>query len=532
LAEKVEINKRLVLVNSASSLLAKIINITVLVWLHQYLLKRVSAEEYSVLVVLMTLMVFVPLFTSILTGGFCRFTIEAYALNDKRRMVEILSTLLPILSLASLGLLLMGGCFIWQMDHFLNIVPERLGDARIMMTMMVGLMAVQLVFGPYEQGLQIKQKYVLINFIRLGGECVRVSLLFIFLIGISTRVIWVVFASVTSDITVMSLLVFFSRRYLPELRFDRRAIRWSAVKGLMAFGVWNLVAQISIKMSTGVGILILSWFSTAAHTNYFYLGTLFLRKLQMVEYIASEPLMPALTAMGALKQRGRLRHAYLRGGRLGLWISLLLVIPLMVYRREVITLWLGEDFLTVATVMLFMLVFFPLQYGHIMLPKLSVAQGNLRPWAIRSIGMQVANLGLTLYLVAVKDMGVMGATLSWVSIQIVGELFLMVPLGLRLADVRFFEWIRVTIVPGFIPAFGSIFVWMGLQFLFKPQSVLSLCLCGIVGGFVYLVILGVWCLQEQDRKDFSKIWVSVKRGFMRLQLYFRRIFLNEKELIK
>lgn len=44
---RVEISKRLVLINSGSSVLAHLVNISILLWLHQYLLRRISPEEYS-----------------------------------------------------------------------------------------------------------------------------------------------------------------------------------------------------------------------------------------------------------------------------------------------------------------------------------------------------------------------------------------------------------------------------------------------------------------------------------------------------
>ena len=56
--ETVPISKRLVLINSASSMIARMLNVTVLLWLHRHLLGRISAEEYSIYPVLMAVMVF------------------------------------------------------------------------------------------------------------------------------------------------------------------------------------------------------------------------------------------------------------------------------------------------------------------------------------------------------------------------------------------------------------------------------------------------------------------------------------------
>jgi len=75
---RVELSKRLVLINSASSLLTRMLSISVLIWLQQYLLMRIKPEEYSLLPVLYSVMMFAPLITTILTGGLGRYIVEAY----------------------------------------------------------------------------------------------------------------------------------------------------------------------------------------------------------------------------------------------------------------------------------------------------------------------------------------------------------------------------------------------------------------------------------------------------------------------
>ena len=79
MSANVEISKRLVFINSASSLLAKVLNVSILVWLQQYLLRRISTEEYSLYPILMAVMLLVPLLTTILISGLSRYIVEAYA---------------------------------------------------------------------------------------------------------------------------------------------------------------------------------------------------------------------------------------------------------------------------------------------------------------------------------------------------------------------------------------------------------------------------------------------------------------------
>ena len=97
MSTQVEISKKLVLINSASSLVTRVLNISVLIWLQQYLLKRITPEEYSLLPVIYSVMMFAPLITTILTGGLGRYIVVAYAKHDDNRVTQIVSTMFPIL---------------------------------------------------------------------------------------------------------------------------------------------------------------------------------------------------------------------------------------------------------------------------------------------------------------------------------------------------------------------------------------------------------------------------------------------------
>jgi hypothetical protein len=97
MVSRVEISKRLVLINTASGILAKAINVSVVLWLHQYLLRRISPEEYSLLPLLMSIIVLLPLVTSILTAGLGRFVLTAYAQGDDGGVTQIVSTMVPFL---------------------------------------------------------------------------------------------------------------------------------------------------------------------------------------------------------------------------------------------------------------------------------------------------------------------------------------------------------------------------------------------------------------------------------------------------
>lgn len=507
------ISKRLVLINSTSAVLAKVLNVAVLVWLQQYLLRRIDPDEFALYPVIVGLMIFLPLLTTVLTGGYARYIVEAYTKDDLREVTRIVSTMVPLLAVAALLLLIVGGTCAWHIDSLLTIKPARVWDARIMMGLLVIMAAIRLPAGPFTVGLYVRQKFVLANVIRLVREMLRIALLFALLFGVSTRVLWVVVATVSASLCELTVLLSVSRRMIPSLRFRRSEIRRSTANKLMSFGGWNFVAQLANTIRTSADVIILNKLATAIDVNSFHVGSLALGQIQQSSWTVSAPLQPALTAMHATGSKRGLRSAYLRGGRYALWASLFMVIPLVVYRHEVLRLYLRErydDYSSAATVMMLLLALFPVVYGNVMLPKISHATARMRPLAMRTIFMQSLNLALTFYFVGARRMGAVGSALATFLVVTFLYPVLNWPLGWRLAGVNWREWLRETVWPGFAPGIGAAFVWTGLQRMSPPQTWLMLGAYAAAGCVCYVMILLAFCLQPVDRQDFATAWAKFR----------------------
>jgi len=507
---RVEISKRLALINSASSVATRVINISVLLWLYQYLLRRIDPDEYSLYPVVMSIMMLVPLLTTVFTSGIGRYVVEAYARGDTAGVTQIVSTMCPILLTVSAALLLFGWLFAWQIEHVLTVAPAYRADARLMMGLLMSLAAIRLLVTPFSLGLYVKQRFVLSNVLGLVCEVFRIALLFVLLFAVEVRVLWVVVASVAAETLRMTLTLILSRRFIPELRFQRSEIRWNRARSLMSFGGWSFVLQIADKIRTNADVIILNKLGTALDVANFHLGSTLYRHVQVTSYLVRAPLQPQLTALHATGAADRLRSAYLRGGRFALWASTFLAVPLIVYRRELVTLYVGKQYLTSATVLALLMATFPIAYGNVMLPHIARAQARMRAWAIRALIIHTTNLVLTLYLVGVRKMGAVGSALGTFTVYLVFEPLFYWPLGLRLAGVEPRTWFNETLRLGFLPSLVAVPVWLILQVVVRPDSWLSLGLCVLVGSGCFLFCLLRFALHARDRHDLDKVLARIR----------------------
>ncbi len=509
----IEISKRLVLINSASAAVARVANVAILFWMHQHLVRRLSAEEYSLYPVIMGLTVFVPLLSIVLTGGMSRYVVEAYSREDRGSVVQIVSTMFPLLLAAGIVVLVGGGLFAWHIDAIVKVAPERLWDARIMMGLMVLLVAVGLPLAPFQVGLYVKQKFIWISLLAVGAQLIRVTVLVVLLLGVSTRIIWVPVATVSAELTRHLVVLIISQRLIPMLKFRVASIRWRTAGKLMSFGWWTLVAKLADTLRTGVNPLILKNLAGAFDVVCFNVGWMFFYQIQLATTTLTSPVLPAMTAMYAHGDKDRLRRTYLRGGRYALWAVMLAATPLIVFRESLITLYVGSEYLMAGSVMALLLLQFPMSHANIMLYNVAYAVDRMRPLALWLIITQVATLALTLWLVASYEMGAMGAAVSSTVVAAIACPLFLYPLGLRMVDAPIWSLVRETMIPGFAPMMAGGVVWLGVGLVVSPSSWVALALCFLAGALVYIVVLWAFCLQVQERRDLVAALGRAKARF-------------------
>jgi O-antigen/teichoic acid export membrane protein len=509
MSTQVEIDKRLIAVNSASSLAAMLINIFVLVWLQQYLLRRISAEEYSLLPVVYAVMAFVPVVTTVMTGGIGRYVVEAYAKGNRERVSEIVSTMVPLLIGLAVFLGLLAAPFILNVDRILTIAPERVDEARLMLGILFLSLMVKLVLEPFSLGLYVKQRFVMINVITLIGEIVRVILLGVLLFGMGTKVLWVVVASVGAEQTSLAVRIFFSQRLVPALRMRWGGFKSSIARELVCFGGWIAIGKIALVIRQRADIIVLNKLATAVDVNCLYLGTIADNQIRNTIAHVTNPLSPPLVAMHAANDRSRLRNAYLRGCKYGMWASLFVATPLIVFREEVFQLYLADAYTQYAaagTVTAISLLGLSIVATNQMIWRIAAAVGDIAPLKRRLVMVQLANLALTIYLVGVHQMGAIGAALSSLIMAIIAVPFLYFPEACRLTGLKRRDWIRRTVLPGYLPAMASALVLLPLQSIFRPHSWLALALSGAIGALVYLLCLLRFCLEQNEKRDAKRLF--------------------------
>jgi O-antigen/teichoic acid export membrane protein len=508
--QNVRVSKKLLVINSASAVFSRVINLSILLWLQAYLLTHISADEFEIYPIIAAVTSFIFIIRLVFVTGISRFTINAYAQGDFDKVTRTTSTMFVLVLIGGAIVLVPGALLVAYIDTALDIRPDMVPDAQIMLGFMIASFVTQLALSPFEAGIYIKQKFLARNAILTVQGFLRILILLALLFGISTRVIWVVVATETATLAGFFVLLYLSTRAVPQLRFRRSMVDMSLTKELMSFGVWNLAGQIGHRIIMSADPIILNRLGTAADVNAFHVGSLFHRQLHQSIQVVAQPLVPIVTAMHATGDSVRLGNTFLRYGRYYTWLFLLVATPLVVFRAEFIDLYLGGGYPIAATVILLLLTESVLSLGAFMLYSLAIATGRMRELSIRIIITQACNLGLTLYLVGILKMGAIGCALSTFITHMISGPFLEIPLGLQLAGVGMKRYWREVILPGYAPMLTTIATLYLISYLYHPPATwMELCILSATGCCIYLVTLFL-SMQRDDKRDAAAILVNIK----------------------
>ncbi len=500
----VEISSKLVLINSISAVVQRLLSVSVLVWLQQYLVRRISAEEYGIYQVVLALLVFVPLVAAVFGSGLARFVTEAYAQGDFERVTRIASSSSIACTGGGVSILLIGLLLVWQIDRVLTISPGLVSDARWMLGLLTVLAAVRMAVMPFTVGLLVRQKFVWIHVIALATELIRVAFLFALLFGVSTRALWVVVATVPATIFELTLSIWLSHRIVPALRFSSSAISIPLLRPILAFGGWTLLGRIGAAAREAAGPLLLNRFSTPVAVTSHSLGAMVETRLFPNIIHPMITTLPMLTAMHATGQVHRLKLSYYRLTRYLAWIFLAVSVPLIVFRAELWQLYLGAtypEYAAAATVMMALLLKVLLVFPQPAVAQIAAARDRTKPMAFRVIVMETATVLTMAYFVIGRDMGALGPALGTLAVAIVGAPLLHWTLGLQLTGGTFGEWWRATLLPGLIPTLAALPVWLGLRYWLGPDSWLGVLVVVLTGMVISAGVLLRFCLQDDDRGD-------------------------------
>jgi O-antigen/teichoic acid export membrane protein len=510
-SESVAFDRRLYIVNTASSVLSLTIAIVLMVWVNQYLLTRLPPEEYAPYPLVYALLVVLQILDGFFVFGIGRFVTEEYAKGNRRQVTVLASSMFVLCAIGAALFMLVGGVIAYHIDLVLDLEPEQVAQTRMMFALLVFNQCATMLLAPLSVGMFVLQRFVLLNVIHLVREIMRAALVVGFLFLLGPSVAWLVIATVIATMVAIAWKLFASLRMMPELRFSWSAVSLRELRGVAGYGVWAVIGNAVSSFAGMFDALLLNRASTAFEVNANHIGTMPRRQLDQLYSMGAHNLQPSLIGMHARSEEDVIGETFVRGTRYYLWISLALNAPLIAFSDELIRLYLGEPFIPVGAVLAVHCTVASLVYSTGLLYSVAYARGRIAEIFTLAIAGTALHVVLATLLVWKLGLGALGTAFASLLATCLTQP-LVWRLAMRLVGIRFGRYARQALLPGYLPFVAGLAA--GLAYL---QVVGIASWTAFLGGclacaLAYLAVLRA-CLRPEDHSEIRLAAGKVRSYF-------------------
>lgn len=302
-----------------------------------YLARQLNVEMFGVFALFIVLVGY----ASIFDFGITRAVVRSIAINVKNKIEieKIIGTSLILVCLMGVLLTFLGYQFSYYITNVLNVSSlhfDEVNDSiKILSLSLVCVLINQVIWSVYE-GLQ---NFKYLNFIRI------ISSLFVIICPVVLVYFYDTLISAVYGIVVgriISLLIsyfHFSFYYTFNLKID-----FSIVPNLLKYGSWLTVSNCISPLVMYFDRFLVSSLNGTSFVAYYSAPGDLVNRLNVIPASISKALFPIFSTGGDSFIKGESVNLYWLGVGLAFFSSFIVALPIFIFSKQILSLWLGGDF--------------------------------------------------------------------------------------------------------------------------------------------------------------------------------------------
>ncbi len=492
-------SRKLLLKNSGANVARILAASLIALVLPPLLVRTLPRETYSTWILVLQLSAYVGFFDFGVQTAVGRFVARTDELQDFEYRNRIVSTSFMILVGGALLSLLMIAGIAWQFPQLFRDLPVALiGDARSTLLLVGASAAIGLpasVFSGVFIGLQRSEIPVIILVVsRFIGAVLTAIVVYnhgsIVAMGLITAL---------TSLAPQVFTYFACRQFVKDLSLSLRYLSKKAAKDIFEYCYSLIVWSFSMLMISGVDTTIVGYFDFKAVGYYGVAVTLtnFVIQIQAAIFAA---LIPAAAVLDAKADQEKVSRLLLDSTRYGMFILLCTGLPLIVFAKPILILWVGSEYATQSTLLLQTLVVANIiRLSGLPFSNLLLGTGQQRLVILSPLAEGITNLSISL--VAAAHFGAIGAafgTFCGAFVSIGSHTFYNLPRAKNL-DVPVSRFVFEGLLSPLLCAIPSAILLI-FESLLTPDSLLMLFLYPLA---VIATVLIFWfqCLRITERHE-------------------------------
>lgn len=389
-----------------------------------FMLRCLGQNEYGLYSLVASVIAYLTLLDFGFGSAIVRYTAKIRATREKKEEWSLYGMFLSTYTVLGLLVTIGGIVLYFNTDYMFDrtMTPDELYQARVMLALMVGNLAVTFPFSVFGSIITAYEKFVFqrcLTIIRiLLSTAVMIAVLYMGYKAIALVVVQTVFSVGTLLCNVLYC------KYKLKIKIIFRNFNLPLLKEILIFSFWNFLGAIVDRIYWSTGQFILGIYTGTVAVAIYSLAITIMHMYMSMSTSLNSVLLPKITVMATdEKNNQEISNLFIKTGRLQFCVIALILSAFTIFGKTFIDLWAGQDYqmsYIVALIFLYSITVPLIQNVGI---SILMARGQQKFRSLTYLFISIASL--ILQLVLVREYGVIGCALAIGIAHIIGQGFIM-----------------------------------------------------------------------------------------------------------
>ncbi len=494
------LRKRMI-TNTIANYVKLILGFVIAIFLTRLLFMGLTREEYGMWALLWTIFGYSVLLDFGFGTAVQKATSETLISKDWKRFNRLISTV--FFNYVFLAMIIM--VFTLIMSQFIDRIFSFSDQQQILY-----YRSVFLIFGigtslgfPFGVTLEILlglNEIKLRNMIQIGSRLVNfIALYWIVSSGMSIREMAI--ATISINMVANAVQTWFCFKRIPSMKVSLKFYDRGMVKEVMSFSIFAYIIIFTNLIIFRTDQLVISIFSSVAMVAIYQIASRLADTFKQFSTQFLDNLKPVAATLFASNEEGKLGQILMESNRLQGFIATMMIIPLIIYIKPILNIWLeltdpaGITSAIILLVSMYIYVFFRSSSVHIIL------MGNNYKRLTIVAGIE-CTLNLVISIILIHHIGIIGVALGTLIPNVLATIFFNIPSGCRFAGVSFKRFFSITIFRTVWIGFLTALIVFGFSFIHEPQNLWHLLLHFAASALIYLILYYLFGIYKWERDQF------------------------------
>lgn len=509
-------SKKRLAINMIANFIAFFVNFAISFFLTPYIVRTVGVEAYGFVTLANNFVNYVTLVTVALNSMAGRFiTIQIYKENMEGANRYFSSVILANIFTA-LILTIPSVIIVLFIDKIVNVPLAILFDVKLLWGFLFFNCLLNLTTGTYGVVFFAQNRLDLSAKRSMESNLIRAAILLLAFCLFKPAVWYLGFASVLCTIYISITNIYYNKKLIPELKFDKRLFDFRIIWELILSGIWNTVNRLSSILNTGLDLLITNLFINATVMGQLSLVKTVPSFLDSFVAMISTNFSPNLTILYAQNKKDDMVREINFAVRIMGFIINIPIVVFLVLSQDFFKLWAPTQEATLLSV-LSALTLAVLMFSGSISPIYNIftITNRLRANSLVVFGMGVLNIVLVFILLNLTGLGIYAIVGVSSVLGILRNLMFTVPYSAKCLGVKWTTFYKPVLYNFFTVVFITIALYLiKIWIQFTADTWISYFCVALLIALIVLITNYFCILNKSERK---LVWNYAQKTFEKIR---------------